>query len=253
MTDLVENPTSEAPAPGGDAAPSVETPATTAPASDPATGTGGATSATAPVRPEGLPDEFWDATTGLKAGDLVSKFREVSTKLAEVEAAAGEIPKEAAGYAIAAPEDVQVPEGFTIQIDEKHPFLAEAREYALAQKWTQAQWKGVLALEAQRQIGFQKQLTEREVATRTALGENAEARLTDIHNRIKANLPADVANHVIATVSRYSDPAVIKGWEAIWALKSGPSVPANGGQNTSKFEGLHGSELLHALRSQKAA
>src|SRR5690606_35139397 len=61
------------------------------------------------VRPEGIPDEFWDDATGLKVGDLASAYRELTGKQAERMA---DVPAESDAYNLALPEGFEKPEGF---------------------------------------------------------------------------------------------------------------------------------------------
>lgn len=199
------------------------------------------------IRPEGLPDSLWDATTGLKTGDLVSQWRDLTTKAAEAAAAKGEVPADAAGYDLSLPEGFQVPEGFKVEIDKENPFYKAATEHAHKEGWSQAQMKGLVALEAQRQIAEQTGAVETYKAEMLKLGANGKARIDAATNYLKANLTAERAGALAAGLY---NAAAVEALEALIGLKSGPSVPSTPGGNVTQLNDLHGEDLLRAVRAQ---
>lgn len=128
MSDGVETTGSEATGAGADTA-TATTGAETTPAATGADSVSGSTGAdsvsgssdTGLVRPEGLPDEFWDAASGVKTGDLWTAYQEMK---AAGEAAKADLPDTPEGYELKVSDAVQVPEGFKVEVDAKDPFFA---------------------------------------------------------------------------------------------------------------------------------
>lgn len=204
--------------------------------------------ASAHVRPDGLDDKFWDDASGLKVGDLVSHLRELEAKAAE---RAADVPGEGEAYDLALPDGFEKPEGIEIEFKADDPLWADfqsiAREAGVGKK-TFGKFVGAFA---KYQIAAHEADINTFVAEKTALGANADARIKAAESYLKANLPTVQAE---ALGGALISKAGVEALETLIKLKSGPTAATNtGASSVSKFEGLHGGDLLDAVRTNKAA
>lgn len=212
------------------------------------TGAAGAAASEGPQRPEGLDDKFWDASTGLKVGDLMEHMRELEAKAAT----RADVPAEGETYDLALPADVQVPEGLTVEIKAEDPLWAEFQNIAREHGVDRAGFGKFVGAFARYQIAAQEAEIAAYVADKTALGANADARITAAKNWLTGNMKAEHAEALAdLTVSRAGVEAV----EALIRMKSGPvaASPGAAASGANKFEGLHGSSRLEAIRASQAA
>lgn len=198
-----------------------------------------------PTRPEGLPDEFWDATGGVKTGDLWNAFQDLKGKHDELTA---DVPAEAKDYALDL-AGVEVPEGFKLDIDETDPFVAAARAAAVEGKVTKAGWNGMVKAYAAAQIEDQKAATAEYAAEKAKLGDTADGRIKAVTDWLGANLTGEQAK-ALAGVT-YS-AAIVQALEKIIRLRSDAPAAQGGAGNISALEGLRGGDLLDHLRTKAA-
>lgn len=212
-----------------------------------ATAAGAATAA--PVRPEGLPDEFWDDATGVKAGDVWSALRDL--KAAQAEKAA-DLPADGEAYDLALPADLALPEGITIEIDKDDPLWADFQSIARESGVGKTQFQQFVGAFAKYQIAAEQAKVDTYVAEMTKLGANAPARRDAATAFLKANLPANQAEALAGSVLSADGIAAL---ETIIKLKSGPVAATGVGASAgaSEFEGLHGAARLDAIRAKQAA
>lgn len=203
----------------------------------------------APVRPEGLPDEFWDDATGVKAGDVWSALRDLKAAQAEREA---DLPKEGEGYDLSLPADVEVPEGFAVEIDKDDPLWADFQKIGREAGLPKGKFQEFVGAFAKYQIAAEQAKVETYVAEMTKLGANAPARRDAAASYLKANLPTAQFEALSgALISAEGIQAI----ETITKLKSGPVAATGVGASAgaSKFEGTHGASRLEAIRASQAA
>lgn len=199
------------------------------------------------VRPEGMPDEFWDDQTGVKSADLLVAYQELK---AQTEAAKADLPAEPTGYELKLSDAVKVPEGFKVEIDAQDPFFADVTKELHGLGVGQAGVQKLVDAYAKAQIAEQEQAVAAYSAEKGKLGERADARIQAIQQWVTANLPKEQAAAVIGSIY---NAAQVQAFERIIKLRSDAS-PAPGGQQTpSSLEGLRGAELLEAIRANKAA
>ena len=122
------------------------------------------------VRPEGLPDDFWSDTDGVLLPDLITKFTELTGAQAERDVAAQGIPDKPEGYALPDLEVLGLPEGSEIELDDNHPLLGPAREFAHANGLSQENFAGMVGLYVQGQARELEQLNEFAKVEREKLG-----------------------------------------------------------------------------------
>lgn len=229
------------PAPQPEPAPAPEPAPSPEPAPTPEVSTAG-------VRPEGIPDEFWDDATGLKTGDLAAAYRDMVAKDAERTA---DVPGEADAYDLALPEGFDLPEGIEIEIKADDPLWSEFQAIGKEQGVTKSGFQKFVGAFAKYQVAAQQADVNDYVAQKTALGTNADVRIKAASDWMGANLTKSEAD---ALGGALISAEGVKALERIIGLKSGPRAAEGAGSTAvSKFEGLHGGDLLDAIRSQKAA
>lgn len=204
--------------------------------------------ATSLVRPEGLDDAFWDDATGLKTGDLVSALRDLQAK--ETERLAG-VPAEGDSYDLALPEGFEVPEGYAVEIKADDPLWADFQSIAREAGLPKGDFGKFVGAFAKYQIAAQQADVNAFVAEKGKLGANADTRIKAAETYLTTNLPKVQAEALGAALLTADG---VQGLERLIALKSGPSAATGvGASGVNKFDGLHGGDLLDAVRSAKAA
>lgn len=210
------------------------------------------TAAAAPdlIRPEGLPDELWEDGKGVKTGDLWAAYKDLK---AQADAKTGDLPADAAGYDLAIPEGVKLPTGLTVEAMKADPFFAAAQAAAHKHGISKTAFDDLAAAYVQDAVGFHAEQDEARVtayaAAKTALGENVDKRVEAAKGWLGANLSKAQTD---AIMSAPFSADLIKGLEAIIALRSGPTPGQGGGTNLTKFEGLRGEAMLDAIRTKAA-
>jgi len=204
---------------------------------------------TPPVRPEGLPDEFWDDATGVKAGDVWSALRDLKAAQAEREA---DLPKEGESYDLALPADLALPDGITVEIDKDDPLWADFQKIAREAGLPKGKFGEFVGAFAKYQIAAEQAKIDGYVAEMTKLGANAPARRDAAASYLKANLPSAQFEALAGALISADGIAAI---ETITKLKSGPVAATGVGASAgaSKFEGTHGASRLEAIRASQAA
>lgn len=199
------------------------------------------------VRPEGIPDEFWDDATGLKTGDLAAAYRDLVAKNAERTA---DVPGEADAYDLALPEGLDLPEGIEIEIKTDDPLWAEFQAIGKEQGITKAGFQKFVGAFAKYQAATQQADINDYVAQKTALGANADTRIKAAADWMGANLTKSEAD---ALGGALISAEGVKALERIITLKSGPrAAEGAGATGVNRFEGLRGGDLLDAVRTKAA-
>ncbi|WP_433942375.1 hypothetical protein [Brevundimonas diminuta] len=200
------------------------------------------------VRPEGIPDEFWDDATGLKVGDLAAAYRDLVAKDAERTA---DVPGEADAYDLALPDGLDLPQGIEIEIKADDPLWAEFQAIGKEQGVTKAGFQKFVGAFAKYQAASRQADINDYVAQKTALGANADARIKAAADWMGANLTKSEAD---ALGGALISAEGVKALERIITLKSGPrAAEGAGATGGNRFEGLRGGDLLDAVRTNKAA
>ena len=202
----------------------------------------------APVRPEGLPDAYWDDAAGVKP----EAFARLIALETEAAARAEGVPETVDGYTFALPEDmkdVKDPDGNPVAIDKNDPLAKAAAAWAKEQGISDKALSGLLA-------GYVKTEIEAAAADKAALqaevaklGPTAKERIGAYSAAVKQHA-GPKAQALLDSINS-ADAA-----EAVEALITSLRGPAIGGappqQKTDEFEGLSGSALLAAARAPKA-
>jgi hypothetical protein len=155
------------------------------------------------MRPEGLPDQFWDKDAGLRTPDLIKSWNELSAFQAQHAKTFENFPEkpEDAGkfYTLPEqllPEGMTLPEGLTFEPDQQllEAALPIAHKHKLAPEAFQDLVRGYNAMELARHTEAQKQFTE----DGKKLGANAERRRQAVSEGLKAIVGPEKAQFVDA-------------------------------------------------------
>lgn len=175
---------SPAPSPSAPAAPAA--PAAASP-STPASPDGTAQTPSN-ARPEGLPDNYWDAEKNeVKFGELIPKFNELSTRDAAEAIRKNSLPASADAYKLELPKDFKAPAGVEFKFDETAPEIAQARAMAHAKGWTQQDFSEALGIFAAAKVAEQAQVNTARAAEVAKLGATGPARVDAVSQWLDAN------------------------------------------------------------------
>lgn len=253
-TEAPNSPLSQAtPSPSQPAAP-----AAPAAASDPKTASPAGTEppkSEAPVRPEGLPDSYWDAEkNAVKTDDLVKRFNELSTKDAADAVRKNSLPASADAYKVELPKEFVMPSGVEFKFDEKAPELAQARAMAHAKGWTQQDFSEALGIFAAAKIGEEAQINTARAAEVTKLGATGPARVDAVTQWMDAQ-GLGVLKSTMVTAAQ------VQAWEAhITRLTSQGTAPFSQQHRTAPeqnkipgYESMSFEQRRHAQEQRAAA
>lgn len=211
MTDqatlpLNDQSSSPAPAPSVPAAPAAPAAASAPLTQPPANNEQPAVAA--PIRPDFLPETFWDSEKGAAKVDALAP---VFAELNELKAGAAieasrkaTLPSDAAGYKIELPADFKAPEGVTFEFNADDPLLARARDIAHAKGIDQETFSQMLGLYAGAQIQDQSTISAAKNAEIAKLGVNGPARMDAVTNWLTA-----VGGNEAATLVKVMDYAPV--------------------------------------------
>ncbi len=187
-----------------------------------------------PVRPDYIPENFWDADKGFKADD----FNALVALKAEQDSRAASVPASKDEYKIALPAEFKI-EGLEIKegespIDENDPRISFARDFAHSQGFTQPQFEGLIALGVQMDIAEQTSLNEAFKAQAEALGGKGKERVEAVTNWLGAKLGGEAAAALAPMIMTAKQ---VQAFERIMQLNRG-AVPGNpgAGRDTGKAD-----------------
>lgn len=179
-----------------------------------------------PVRPDFIPDTFWDAEKGFKADD----FNSLIARDAERNAQLAQVPEAADKYEAKLPHDFELPDGVTIPdgesaLDANDPRIAAARDFAHANQFSQAQFESMLAMGVNLDMAENARISDAVKAQVELLGAKGKERIGAVKTWIAAKLPADQAE---ALTGMMFTAKSIEAFEALMRLNRG-AVPGNPG------------------------
>lgn len=132
------------------------------------------------VRPDALPESYWDPEAKAPKFDALGKdLTEFTTLKTERDARLAAIPKDGK-YAFDLPADYKIPDGMKWTVDEGDPLAKGAVEFAKAQGLTQPQFTAMAAMWAQVQLSEHATQTEWLAKETKALGAGAETRRSEL-------------------------------------------------------------------------
>lgn len=200
-----------------------------------------------PVRPEGLPDSFWDAATGVKTPEVLARLTELETADASRRA---ELPADAAGYKLEPAEPIIDPVSkLPVTFNADDPLAKGALAWAHENGVSQPAVSKLLSLFAQSEMAGMAATTARVNAEIEKLGAGSDARFAAVNAGLVQHAGAEGAKALMASLG---SAAAVEALEKVLKATGGPSIgspPAVA--KASQFEGLSGVDLLSAIRAQK--
>lgn len=184
----------------------------------------------AATRPDWLPEPHWDGEKGAIKPEFGAHYSELTAmQKADADRKAA-LPKTADEYKIEVklPEDVNVPDGFQVKIDDKDPRVPLVRALAYEQGWSQDTLNAVVALDARMKIA-EHAAEQTRVATEDAkLGAKAPERKAAVTTWLKgmAEAKAITAAELDAGLAYATDAASVTLFEKLMAKAAG-TVPGN--------------------------
>ncbi|CAO3426686.1 capsid assembly protein [Azospirillum argentinense] len=185
------------------------------------------TTATASVRPDWLPEDQWDATSGKPKADIAAALKS-HQQAAE---RAGQVPADAAAYKVELPADLTLPEGVKFEVAENDPLLSAARTWAHQAGLTQDQFSGLMGLRAQMDAAAQEAAATAMQAEVQALGDKAAGRIDGATTFLRSKLPADQFDALKGAITTAKG---VEAVETLMKLASGPQLPGSGGGPASE-------------------
>lgn len=199
----------------------------------------------APVRPEGLPDAYWDDSVGVKP----EAFARLTALEAEAVARAEGVPDTVDGYTFALPADILGADGKPVAIDKNDPLAKAAATWAKEQGVSDKALSGLLANYAKAEIEAAKADQTALQAEVAKLGPSSKERIAAYTAGVKQHLGVKAD----ALLDSINSAAAAEAVEALLGVIRGIGVTAAPLQpQSSEFEGLTGSALLAAVRAPKA-
>lgn len=185
---------------------------------------GGSGEAQKPARPDYIPETFWDGDKGFKADD----FNAIIARDAERSAELAQVPPSADKYEVKLPHDFKL-DGLELKdgespINPDDPRVAAARDFAHANKMSQSQFEGLVAMGVQIDVTEASRLQEALGKQVEALGAKGQDRVTAVKQWVSAKLPAKQAEAILGTLYTRDQ---IEGFEALMRMNRG--VPGNPG------------------------
>jgi len=225
MTEAPNNPTTPAPASQAGGSPPAQ----------PA-GSG------APVRPEGLPEKFWNAEKGVLHDEIV---KDVTTRATAEAERAKAVPESADKYKIQLPATFQVPQGLTFNIDEADPMFGFARKFAATQKLTQSELDGIVGEYAALQLQQHQAATTRAAeqdrliaADLEKLGPTKDVRIKAVEDALSVHFGNDDAAKKVAKIIAHDigSSEVITAFEKLITklASGGPAVSGSGREQVAQ-------------------
>lgn len=210
-------------------------------------GSGGDGAAAKPERPDYIPENWWDGDKGFKADDfnaLVARDAERAAELAQV-------PEAADKYEAKLPATFKLPEGFKLPdgqeaaINPDDPRVAAARDFAFANKMSQAGFESLLEMGIQMDISEQGRLDEALKEQVEKLGTKGQERVEAVTSWLGAKLGGELAG---ALAPMLYTAKQVEAFEALMRLNRGV-VPGSPGAGRDPAGKTHISDEEYAKMS----
>lgn len=173
-------------------------------------------------RPEGIPDQFWDDTAGVKFADLKTHLDEVAAYKAAQDSRAAAVPEKPEGYELKLPADLKFGEGEGFELNPDDPMVAFGRQVAHAMGQDQAGFESLVGMYAQMQVAQDKANQAVFAQQLEALGPKGADRQKAIETWVAAKLGPD-APVVFQGITKFK--AGVETMERLMRMASGGGMP----------------------------
>lgn len=210
------------------------------------------------TRPEGIPDDLWDATTGVKFADVATRLKEASDAKVAADAAKGALPKTAEEYAPTLPAALKLPEGTTINVND--PRFKAAQKLAFESGMSQEKFTELLGIEAAGAVEKNAAVQRAITARNTALGPNATARVDALTVFFNATAETpQIAKELAQTlwtpgiVAHYEKLQVALGSQGVAALTRVKAADGDAAGKIPGYDKMTFAEKMVVYENKKAA
>lgn len=209
------------------------------------------------VRPDYVPETFWDPATGVKTAEFTTHIGTLAARVAAEDARIAARPEKPTGYELKF-SDTFKPD-VAIKFDETDPRVAPMRALAHELNLDQPTFSRLLEIEAHRVIAENKAYTAAVAAEDKKLGANATARVTALKTWLTGALGADAAKDLLGDDKNsglvvYS-AAAIEHLEKLQAAMSnqGAAGYRNGGRESPTPPPRTPEEAFYPQQARKAS
>jgi len=193
------------------------------------------------ARPDGLADEFWDETSGVKMTELLTKMGELDAFKAEADVAATGVPEAAEGYELVVPEDLDVPEGMEVKINDDDPLFNTAKTWAHENKISQEVFNGLTSVYMKAKAAEATLLRTKVKDEMGKLGENGRARVDAVMTALNGRIGGDQAKHLapmmFSAAQVMAFEALVRGAPLPKPLTPTPAQETVGGKAWADMDG----------------
>jgi hypothetical protein len=206
-----------------------------------------------PVRPDYIPETYWDADKGFKTDD----FNALVAFKAESDSRAASMPAAADKYEVKLPADFKLPEGFTLPktadgkdaelsslIDPKDPRIEAARALAFEQKLDQGQFEKLIELGVKFDIAEKQRFSDSIKAEADKLGAKGQERINAVMQWIGAKVGGEAATTLAPMMMTAKQ---VEAFEAIMRLNRGVAQGSPGAGRDDKPTGTLSEEEYQKL------
>ncbi len=198
------------------------------PAPEPVNDDGGEDPPAAPERPDGLADEFWDAESGVKMGDLIQSHTALSEAARERLA---NRPEEPSGYEFTVPDTYEDHEKLQELLGEDQPFLDAARKFLHSSGASQEQAAELFNLYLDDRVGSPERIKEAHTAEMAQLGDNAPQRIEAVSDWLNGHLGDEGYEAILAFPTT---AASVKAMEKLMEANKDKPLPTGGDDGDAK-------------------
>lgn len=165
--------------------------------------------ASAPQRPDAVPEQFWNDETGLMVDEFANHAADLQNQVNIYNDAISQVPEEASGYEVGLPEGFEVPEGFQFSTEGDNRIDA-LKEWAHKNKLPPSALNDLMAVYVQDQIEGHAYMQEQQAA----LGANHASRTANLSVALSSRLAPEEAAALSAGVV---SAAAVRGLEKLVA------------------------------------
>jgi hypothetical protein len=186
--------------------------------------------ATAPARPEYVPETFWDAKSGKVTDDkaLATHLNEIIARDAAEAIRKQTLPQSPDAYKIELPKDFTPPQGVEFKFNDGDPLLAQARTMAQKHGISQEGFSELLGLYAGSQIASQQAIANARNAEIAKLGATGPTRIDTLTTFFKAHLGEAEGAQIMSRVFTASDVQVMEKLVSKMTNQGGSSFTGRG-------------------------
>lgn len=139
-------------------------------------------------KPEGLPEQFWDAEAGsAKFVEIGKTLNELTVFKAQADSARAAVPEKPDGYEFKVPASVKLPDGFAFTPDPNDPLVSLGRQVAHRAGLDQTGFDDLVGAYIQHEASQAQQIEAAKARHREALGPQGQERINAAKQYVAAH------------------------------------------------------------------